>query len=312
MNKELLHRLKKPQLLKELNKNNEVGGYQSAKSGRITYNKIVDSKSFAIFTDIISDLIPHEIVYDSDNNHKLVSMAKILNYQPVYPRYLYMNATMVEYMDYEDEEDQENMDKLCKFVDKYERKTPVVGLVIQKSEAMESAHAIAFIIWKVSSKRYRFAYYDPLAYKKGEKSYDFAERAFISSRFTQKIEFINLNTYCFHKSEAEFHCTQYVINAEYCYVYCLYFLTNWIEGGTRLHRGSFRKAITSTYIVKPEKLTRANTKESMIYRVMMMSFICETLLKYLPMSKIKEKKEHMKRVVSYLKEFKATYGFDLV
>ena len=43
MNKELLHRLKKPTLLAELNKNNEVGGYEIAKSGRITYNKIVDA-----------------------------------------------------------------------------------------------------------------------------------------------------------------------------------------------------------------------------------------------------------------------------
>ena len=307
MSKTLLKRLRKPTLLDELNKNKELGGYESIKTGRITYNKVVDAKSFAMFTDIIMDLVPHEIVYDSDNNHKLSSMARVLDYKPVYPRYLYMNATMVDYMDYEDEEDQENMEALVKFINRYEFKTPVVGLVVQKSESMGSAHAIAFIAWKISARRYKFAYYDPLAFKKGTKNYDFAERAFIASRFPDhKISFINLNTYCFHKSEEEFHCTQYVINAEYCYIYCLFFLNNWIENKHRLHRGSFRKAIVSTYIVKPEKLTRANTKDSMIYRVVMMAFICKVLLKYLPLS---EKKQ---RVKSYLSEFKKTYQFDLL
>lgn len=305
MSKILLQRLKKPTLLAEMNKNRELAGYESIKTGRITYNKVVDAKSFAIFTDIISELIPPEIVYDSDNNHKLPSMARVLDYKPVYPRYLYMNATMVDYMDYEDEEDQENMADLCKFVDKYELKTPVVGLAIQKSESMGSAHGIAFIVWKMSTRRYKFAYYDPLAFQKGTRNYDFAERAFVASRFS-KMSFINLNTYCFHKSEDEFHCIQYVMNAEYCYIYSLFFLKNWIENGNKLHRGSFRKAITSTYIVKAEKLTRANTRESMIYRVVMMAFICQVLLKY-------TKKKHLvDRIKAYLSEFKNTYHFDLL
>jgi hypothetical protein len=43
----LQQRLADPKFLANLNANNEVAGYQSPNSGRITYNKIVDKKSFA-------------------------------------------------------------------------------------------------------------------------------------------------------------------------------------------------------------------------------------------------------------------------
>jgi hypothetical protein len=45
--KMLQQRLADPKFLANLNANNEVAGYQSPTSGRITYNKIVDKKSFA-------------------------------------------------------------------------------------------------------------------------------------------------------------------------------------------------------------------------------------------------------------------------
>jgi hypothetical protein len=323
----LLKKLQDKTFLTKLNENNEVSGYASP-SGRITYNKVVNKKSFAAFTDIITSIVPLDIVNDPDKNHILPSIVNVLKKQKysdtninkkyIYKQYLFLNATIDEYMDYEDEEDQDNMTDLLEHIDKLPFKTPMIGITIQKSEAMGSAHASAFIVWKYAAQKYKFAYYDPLAHRKKTKSYDFAERAFISSRFEQKIEFINLNEYCFHKDPTEFHCSQYIMNAEYCYVYSLYFLHKWLGFGAKLHRASFKKAIKSTYIVPPEKLTRENNKDSMIYRVVMMQFVCDTFLKYLKSLNKKNKKyildseTNIKTIEQYLTEFKDTYGFDLL
>jgi hypothetical protein len=194
----------------------------------------------------------------------------------------------------------------------------MIGLAIQKSEAMGSAHAIAFIAWRSSQKKIKFAYYDPLAHKKGQKVYDYAERAFVSDRFSQNITFINLNEYCYHKTPAEFHCSQYIMNAEYCYVYSCFFLETWVDLGGKLHRQSFKKAIEATYIVDPANLTRANNRESMIYRVVMMAYVCKTFLKFLKSLTKAQKKliadvpQNIKRIQEYLTEFQALYGFDLL
>jgi hypothetical protein len=333
-----MKKLQDKTFLTKLNENNEVSGYTSPTSGRITYNKVVSKRSFAAFTDIITSIVPLDVVNDPDNNHLLPSIANVLKKQKyadtiinkkyIYKQYLFLNATMDEYMDYEDEEDQENMTSLLESIDDLPLKTPMIGITIQKSEAMGSAHASAFIVWKHASKKqvykftYKFAYYDPLAHRKKTKSYDYAERAFIPSRFEQDIEFINLNEYCFRKEKdnhpSEFHCSQYIMNAEYCYMYSLYFLHKWLGFGAKLHRASFKKAIKSTYIVPPEKLTRENNKDSMIYRVVMMQFVCDTFLKYLKSLNKKNKKyildseTNIKTIEQYLTEFKDTYGFDLL
>jgi hypothetical protein len=304
-------------ILEKLMQNQNVAGYQSP-SGRITYNKVVNNKSFAAFTDIIESIVPLDIVNNPDKNKKLPSIAKAFKRNDMLPYYFYVNSTMDEYMDYETEEDQENMDDLLEHLDNKELKTSLMGICIQKNEHMQSAHACAFIVWKSSSKRYKFAFYDPLDHKKGKKSFDYAERAFVSGRFTQKIEFINLNKYCFHKTPEEFHCSQYIINAEYCYIYSLFFLHKWIEYGKKLHRSNFRKTIKATYIVSPEKLTRANDNESLKYRLLMMAFICSSLLNFLGGLKKKDKTyikytdNNIKRIEEYVNNFKDVYGFSLI
>lgn len=316
----LLKRLNDPNFLADLRKNNEVAGYYSPTSGRITYNKVVHKRSFAAFTDIITSIVPIDIVMNTDLNHVIPSIAKVLkgSYKYVYPTYLYMNATMDEYMDYEDEEDQDSMNTLLEYVDQLPLKTAVAGITVQKSEAMKSAHASAFITWRQSARKYKFAYYDPLAYKKGKKGYEFAEHAFVSSRFDQNIEFINLSQYCFRKTPEEFHCSQYIMNAEYCYVYSVFFLHKWIEYGAKLDAASLQQAVTATYIVEPSKLTRSDNRESMIYRVVMMAFICSTFLKYLrSLNKtarqyIPDADKHILSIQEYLVEFRTMYGFDLI
>lgn len=316
-----MENLKAPKFIKTLLQNNDISGYQSPTSGKITYNKIASPQNFATFSDIITSIVPLDIVYDADKNSKIPSIARVLDAGPydVYPKYLFLNATMDEYMDYEDEEDQENLEEAC---DTIPADKPLIGVAVQKNEGMKSAHAIAFIAWKKKGA-IKFAYYDPLAHKRGNKGFDFTDRAFVESRFDNidKLEFINLNTYCFKANPDkpdDFHCSQYIINAEYCYIYSVFFLHKWIEFGHKLHRGSFRKAITSTYIVHPSKLSRANNKESMIYRVTMMQFICKTFLKFLKGLTRGEKKyikdcaKNIKRIEKYLIEFKTKYGLSLV
>jgi hypothetical protein len=314
-------------IIRKLAENKEVNGYQSP-SGRITYNKIADQKSFGVFSDIIPTIVPLDIVNDPEQNHKLPSIAKVLKSKSksviIHKKYLFLNMTMEEYMDYEDEEDQENMTALLEYVSTFPLKTAVAGIAVQKSEVMGAAHGIAFIVWKINSKRYKFAYYDPLAYKRKTKSYDYTDRAFVSDRFVETIDFINLNEYCFKESKGgkkeggDFHCSQYIINAEYCYIYSVFFLYLWIENGHQLHRVSFRKAIKGTYVVDPVKLTRTNTKESMIYRLTMMCFVCSTFLTFLKgLTKTNKKyilgsEDNIKRIKTYLADFKTTYGFPLV
>jgi hypothetical protein len=315
-------------IIKMLVEGNGLGGYNSPKSGRITYNKVVDTQSFAVFTDIITSIVPLDIVNDPEQNSKIPSIARVVptmlgvdgvdSRYSVYGKYLFLNATMDEYMDYQDEEDQENMVNVLDVVSEMEDKIPLVGVAVQKSEEMGSAHAIAFIAWKKKNV-YTFAYYDPLAYKRGKKAYDFTDRAFVEERFAgigYKLKFLDMNLFCYRSGEdsSDFHCSQYIINAEYCYVYSVYFLVTWIGFGAKINKASLRKSVKSTYIVHPAKLTRANTKESMIYRVTMMAFVCKCLLIYLRGLTVAQRKivqnsrANIERIKVFLKEFKAKYG----
>ena len=295
----------KSPLITKLLENSEFAGYQSP-GGRITYNKVIDSKSFAQFTDIIESIIPLNILF-SDKSEKIPSITRII--PGAYPKYLYVNSTADEYQDYEDQE------AMTELLDKLDTK-PIYGICVQRNQYMQSAHACAFIVWKTN--KYKFAFYDPLDYKKGKRSFNFAETAFKSERFNEKIEFINLNTYCFHKIPEEFHCSQYVINAEYCYLYSMYFLDKWLEFGAKLHRATFQKTIKATYIVKPDMLTRANNKESMIYRVIMMSYICKSFIEFLGGLKtaekriIKDSQKNIIRLREYVENIKNLYDIYLI
>ncbi len=320
--------LEDPTFLAQLKEHQELAGYQSPTTGRITYNKVVNKTSFAVFSDIVESVIPMNMVMNPEKQERLPSMANVFHELlpasqksvHIYPQYLYMNATLDEFMEHETEEDQDNMDRLVEVLDELDVGMPVVGLTIHKNEAMQSAHASAFIAWRSSDTKYKFAFYDPLAYYKDEKrSYDYAERSFVASRFDQAISFVNLHQYCYHKTPKEFHCSQYVMNAEYCYIFSLYFLFVWIHMGCKRKLTAFQKAIEATYVVSPEKLTRADNRESMIYRVIMMAFVCKTLRIYLKKvlklqfyKVIRNRRANVRRIDEYLQGFRERYGFALI
>lgn len=315
----LLKRLQNPHFVDTLRKRGEVAGYESPTTGRVTYSKIVGANSFAAFVNVVMSIIPLDVVY-SEERDTIPSIVRVLKDKNVvtYPSYIYMNSAVDEYMDWQNEDDQEELEEFFAFVDQFGLKKPVLAMAVMVDENVQSAHAIAVVAWKASPRKYKFAYYDSLAFKRPNKSFDFAQRAFNSSRFSLKVEFIDLNTYCYQKSENEFHCSQYVMDADYCFLFGLYFLAEWVGNGQKLHRLSFKKAIKATYIVAPSKLTRSNTKESMVYRIMMMSFICKNLLAYLKGLGKKEQNivrnvdGNIRQIKNYLQAFKENYGFDLI
>lgn len=313
---ELMHALMEPRLLAKLKEHNELNGHEDLQ-GRITYNKIVDKKSFGQFNNIISGMVPLSVVLDPTYSQQLPSFVKVLkcNHVETFTRYVYMNMNLDEFDEWENEEDQESLNEFFSFVQKHEK--PTIAMGILRSEAMQSAHAFAIIAWK-DGKTTHLAFYDSLAYKRKHQGYDFAERAFDLSRFnfSYRVKFHNLGNYCAKKEDGEdFHCPQYVMNAEYCYVYSLYFLTTWIihqQATTSLK--AFRRAVTDSYIVSPEKLTRSDTRESFIFRVIMMSFTMCSLDWYLRRLKTKlipDSHKHINQIKDYSDQFEDRCGIQL-
>lgn len=314
--KELKDALLQPHLLAKLKEYNELNGHEDLQ-GRITYNKIVDKKSFGQFNNIVSGIVPLSVVLDPTYSQQLPSFVKTLkcNQVETFTRYVYMNMNMDEFDEWENEEDQDSLSDFFSFVNKHDK--PTVAMGILRSEAMQSAHAFAIIAWK-QEKTTHLAFYDSLAYRRKHLGYDFAERSFDPARFdfSYKVKFHNLGKYCAQKEDGQdFHCPQYVMNAEYCYVYSLYFLTTWIttQNATPSTK-AFRKAVTDSYIVPPEKLTRSDTRESFIFRVIMMSFTMCSLDWYLRRLKTKlipQHNQYIKQIKDYSDQFDDRYGVEL-
>lgn len=66
----------------------------------------------------------------------------------------------------------------------------------------------------------RLAHYDSLAYRRGPREYDFSKVAFRAGRFSDLgVDFVDLGEHCYRKPDsADYHCVQYVMNSDYCYV----------------------------------------------------------------------------------------------
>jgi hypothetical protein len=197
-----------------------------------------------------------------------------------------------------------------------------------------------------SKDSYTFAYYDPIAYQRKQTradgtvffaNYDFAKKTFQSHRFHEDVEFINLSDLClkkyqteyqtkyhtkyhteYHaKYQTEYHCPQYVMNAEYCFLNSLYFLYKWIEFGKPRTQNQLQSVVNACYIVDPAKLSRSNTRESMTYRVIMMSFIITIFVRYFKAlgqrhAQSLNAEEYLSRVLAFSDTWHATYGFHLL
>jgi hypothetical protein len=331
----LREKLEAPTLLSELQDRKELYGHEDS-NGRITYNKIANKKSFGVFSDIVQSVVPREGIY------KLPSIARTLKKDAfVYPWYF------VQYTSMEDEDFEYSRTlttgrpSASSLFDYMERKPnePMIGICILENIHMQMFHGVAFIVWKNvhsksesksrsrsrSSPSYTFAYYDPIAYQRQHTrndgityyvNYDFAKKTFQPQRFEESVEFINLSDFCIKKSTTEYHCPQYVMNAEYCFLNSLYFLYKWIGLG-KPNSGHLQSVVDACYIVDPSKLSRSNTQESMTYRVIMMSFIITVFYRYyIALSKqqaqLLNAKEYLSRVLSFSDAWYLTYGFHLL
>lgn len=238
-------------------------------------------------------------------NGRLPSLAIVLGSSDryeIYEDYLLLN---IEPWNYDSEDGYDNgafrgiFDKL----DKMPLHRPLVGLsIIEKFTEPTVRHGVAWVAWKTdegsstrSSRRrpyYVFAFYDPMNYQKPLRNteYTYAQQVFTANYEqmveddeddTRDIRFWDLSMYCYHRTKEEYHCPQYVMNAEYCHLYSLMFLYRWIEHGMPDNRKGMSSVVRSMYLVKkPVHLTRADTKESLLFRVITIAFTVATLDAY--------------------------------
>jgi hypothetical protein len=336
----LREKLEVPDLLPQMQERAELAGHQDSK-GRITYNQIANKKSFGAFSDILQSIAPREGIYN------VPSIARTLKKDAfVYPWYY------VQYTSQEDEDfdysrsvttGRPHASSLFKYMERKPNE-PIIGICILENIHMKMFHGVAFIVWKKqndgrltkssASNRYTFAYYDPIAYQRKQTradgtvffaNYDFAKKTFQSHRFEEDVEFINLSDLCLKKNateyhtkyQTEYHCPQYVMNAEYCFLNSLYFLYKWIEFGKPRTQNQLQSVVHACYIVDPAKLSRSNTRESMTYRVIMMSFIITIFVGYFKAlgqrhAQSLNAEEYLSRVLAFSDTWYASYGFHLL
>ena len=201
------------------------------------------------------------------------------------------------------------------------------GICILDSEASDLSHGIAFIAWKKGDVSH-FAFYDPLSYKKKRvrpdgsvyfAEYDYAPQVLqwiqevIEEEhpdFEWKVH--DLSVYCLKKSEEEFDCPQYHMNAEYCYFYSLHFLYTWAGLGFPLTSTGFAKAVEKSYIINMNKLNRSYTLDTMYYKIIMYSFIVTVFIKYFQGLDEEEKKwiPNLNLVLAHLEKIVQTWFND--
>lgn len=319
-------KLESPDLLKELNDRAEANGHQDSK-GRITYNRIANGRSFGIFSEMVHTSFPRDGIYT------LPSIARTLKRDAiVYPWYLVL-FTSLESGDFElSRSETSGRTGLAEMLDYYDTRTagaaPMIGLAILEMKSMGMFHGIAFVVWKnAGAPGYTLAYYDPIAYQRKHTradgatvyvNYDYAVKTFQPKNFPgEDVEFVNLSDFCLKKDETQYHCPQYTMNAEYCFMNSLYFLFKWAALGRPTEPQGLRRVVEACYIVAPAALTRANTHESMTYRVIMLSFIVTAFYRYFvalgPTHAAKlAAKDHLEQVLGISRRWHDDYGFHLL
>ena len=158
---------------------------------------------------------------------------------------------------------------------------------IQLLGSNNTYHSIVTIFTKNKTDNLVCMVYDPNYYvrdgKDGRKqsSYIWAVNSvyFYLKRYDPSCEFINLSEFCYRSNSINIHCIQYMIDAEYCLFYSLYFIYLYLLKGSLLDTKSLKSIISETYISDPGykrinsciKLKRATVK--------MMSFILTIFVK---------------------------------
>ncbi len=163
-------------------------------------------------------------------------------------------------------------------------------------------HATSAICFKKDGV-YNLCVYDPMYYYKPDKpvrpnalsnEYRYAlECAYITYYLLAKkhgvtIKLVNLSELCPKKGTGQ-HCIQYLINAEYCSMYSLYFLYLYAKAGYPTELTEIQPVVNQTFMVpEPVKFTRVVCASTNIFKVKMMSFILTVLFLFVDKPEYKE------------------------
>jgi hypothetical protein len=186
-------------------------------------------------------------------------------------------------------------------------------------------HTIASVFWRnPGSNVIICGVYDPIYFYRAHtgKNYFFALIAFyINMKLLAKkkgvpIQIINLSQYCYTSAKGV-HCPQYVINAEYCNIYSVYFIYCYMLRGYPRTEDGLRQVIRDCFIVEPAELGRDISIPNNIFRITMMSFILTLLVLVTPnptfyhIRRDSDTRQQIAQMVTTYDRVKAT-GFSLL
>ena len=137
----LTNKLKNDEFIKKLIEKKEMTGYHSP-SGRITYNKIVGPNNFAQFTDMITAIIPLDIVFEDDQLLVINKLAGMV----VHPGHGNYSGTLVNALAYHFENLPLNSSERPGLVHRIDKDTTGL-LVVAKTE-----HAMAYLSKQFADK----------------------------------------------------------------------------------------------------------------------------------------------------------------
>lgn len=150
----------------------------------------------------------------------------------------------------------------------------------------EIGHVVSSIFWQTGDI-INCGIYDPMYFVRmqgtmHESSYImpvatfYIVLKFISKEYGFKINIKNLSKFCINSGKGS-ACLQYYMNAEYCPIYSMYFFLMFAKNGFQCDDESLRKSVEDTYVVSPLSMTRAETRDSLRFRLVTMSFILTVL-----------------------------------
>jgi hypothetical protein len=143
-------------------------------------------------------------------------------------------------------------------------------------------HSTAGIVY-MSHGKFFYGVYDPIFFTRAGQSYVWPAIStylivkLVAESLGVDITLLNLSGYCF-KSKKGIHCPQYLINAEYCLYYSMYFLYLWAKAGAPKSSGGLRRVVDDSFIVRPAELRRDPCIASKRFRLVSMGFILSVIL----------------------------------
>jgi hypothetical protein len=152
---------------------------------------------------------------------------------------------------------------------------------------LNTLHCISIIVfYNTDTDTYYFKLYDPMFYIREQKNtsyvlpliyaYIYIKLLAIKTEINVDIENIS-EKYCV-KSDKGIHCSQYVIDAEYCSMFSLYFLFLFGKNNFDVTNKGLKKIVEETFISNPTDLKRNQCTESNAFRIVFMSFIMTILI----------------------------------